>query len=714
MLEIIITSSVLILCILAIRKFFMNRINPVLQYSLWLLVLIRLMLPFSFPSPVSIMNAVPEYSRNIGMTDAPIMQAPIMPMVSAGSQFSHPETQEYIQPSHNNTQDVKPNSINPFQIIFAVWLCVFIAILIRILSNNIMFARKIRREAVSLNNFDCRLPVYMLENLPSPCLFGVFKPKIIVSARVMDQNHIKYVLAHELCHYRYKDNWLSLLRSLCCALYWFNPLVWIAAHASKIDCEMACDERVIKHYADDDRINYGKALLSLVHCKREDLLTLSTAAAGKNMKRRILMIAGKRKTFVLAAILCLTLISAIGAITFTGAEVRANNTQAEKVPDILGDSEEDAFTLTPPPTPNAILTNTPIPTVTPVAISEVSYLENAYTLLNEIPSIVEQYNEFVLAKYKQYSVPITKEQVKSFDFINWIPVDEPDENIRSARMFSDIDAVTGKYALSIGDTSNCIIFSSDCEAAWLNTIALNRGYEDAIEYKIPAETVKLIKPMCEELLSGSPMAKILEDDAIQIAELEKQQKLLKVQTLHPDDFIAEVHNILNSSARQEGLTDDSITIALSRYSGGRRDARISYNMVRGLADKLQTSSWEPESIWNEILDYQPVQTFETTFEYTPIDNTRPLLPDPSYLASRNNIDIPSDYNASYFSFYPAINVVQVSINMMVSLNEYPGVEFPKTECCRFILSPETSASIKAAFEDVLREYGEDIDTTNMP
>jgi len=86
MLEIIITSSVLILCILAIRKFFMNRINPVLQYSLWLLVLIRLMLPFSFPSPVSIMNAVPEYSRNISMTDAPIMQAPIMPMVSAGSQ----------------------------------------------------------------------------------------------------------------------------------------------------------------------------------------------------------------------------------------------------------------------------------------------------------------------------------------------------------------------------------------------------------------------------------------------------------------------------------------------------------------------------------------------------------------------------------------------------------------------------------------------------
>ena len=308
MIEIIITSSILILCVLVIRKFFMNRINPVFQYSLWLLVLIRLALPFSFPSPISVMNAVPEYSQNASTSEMTFIQAPIMPKTPANMQFSHSKTQDYIPPGSHDTQAEKVSIIESINIFFIIWLCVFIAILMRIITNNIIFARKIRREAVLLDDLDCSLPVYIMEGLPSPCLFGILKPKIIISPEAGDQSLLKYVLAHELCHYRYKDNWLSLLRSLCCAVYWFNPLIWIAAHASKMDCEMACDERVIKHYDDNDRIDYGKTLLSLVHGNKENLLTLSTAVAGKNMKRRIVMIAGKPKTVVLAVILCFMLI----------------------------------------------------------------------------------------------------------------------------------------------------------------------------------------------------------------------------------------------------------------------------------------------------------------------------------------------------------------------------------------------------------------------
>jgi len=347
MIEIIITSSILILCILVIRKFFMNRISAVLQYSLWLLVLVRLIFPFSFPgSPVSVMNAVPEYSQNSTNTNAPFIQAPLMPAKPSNTQFSQPQFQEnYIPPDSNNTLDDRINNTNPIRLIFIIWLSVFIVILAQIIINNIMFSRKVRRDAVLLYNIDCILPVYMMRDLPSPCLFGVIKPIIIISPGAEDQELLKYVLAHELCHYKYKDNWVSLLRSLCCAVYWFNPLVWIAARASKIDCEMACDERVVKRFNDRERINYGAALLSLIQGKTDKLLSLSTAAAGNDMKRRITMIAKKRKTVVITVLLCLMLIVTIGAITFTGAEAKSNSIQDEKVPNVNGKSEEDALAL---------------------------------------------------------------------------------------------------------------------------------------------------------------------------------------------------------------------------------------------------------------------------------------------------------------------------------------------------------------------------------
>jgi len=343
MIEIIITSSVLILCILLIRKFFMNRISAVLQYSLWFLVLVRLIFPFSFPgSPVSVMNAVPKYSQNSTNANAPFIQAPIMPTKPSNSQYSQSLIQEdYIPPISNETQEDKTNGINPISLIFIIWFSVFIIILAQIIINNIMFARKVRREAVLLDNIDCSLPVYMMRDLPSPCLFGVIKPMIIVSPVAVDQDLLKYVLAHELCHYKYKDNWMSLLRSLCCAVYWFNPLVWVAAHASKIDCEMACDERVIKRFSDKERINYGATLLSLIQGKKDNLLSLSTAAAGNDMKRRITLIAKRRKTVVIAVLLCLILIVSIGAVTFTGAQIKANASQADNATSVVGMAEED-------------------------------------------------------------------------------------------------------------------------------------------------------------------------------------------------------------------------------------------------------------------------------------------------------------------------------------------------------------------------------------
>lgn len=75
---------------------------------------------------------------------------------------------------------------------------------------------------------------------------------------------LRHVLAHETAHARHLDPLWSLLRSVCLAVYWFDPLVWIAAAVSKADGELACDEAAIQALGEGERIPYGKTLLSLI------------------------------------------------------------------------------------------------------------------------------------------------------------------------------------------------------------------------------------------------------------------------------------------------------------------------------------------------------------------------------------------------------------------------------------------------------------------
>ena len=133
-------------------------------------------------------------------------------------------------------------------------------------------------------------------------------------------------------------------------------------------------------------------------------------------------------------------------------------------------------------------------TITPAP----KYIETARDFLKEIPPIIDQYNNgFTIGYYKQYgTVPITKDQLKLFDFENWIPVDEPNEAIREEKI-SDINDIVseGIYVLVICDEINYLLLSNDCKTAWMETIVQNKGYPRSLEYQVPDETAKNIKAL---------------------------------------------------------------------------------------------------------------------------------------------------------------------------------------------------------------------------
>ncbi|MDE6260672.1 MAG: M56 family metallopeptidase, partial [Oscillospiraceae bacterium] len=202
------------------------------------------------------------------------------------------------------------------------WLAGSAAVALILLVSNLWFYWKLRRERVSLDEADCPLRVYTAVGLPSPCLFGVFRPAIYVTPEAAaDPDMLRHVLAHEYTHYRQGDHLWSLLRCGALAAHWWNPLVWLAAVLSQRDAELACDEGALKRLGDGERAGYGNTLLNLVTAKPRpaDLLRCATTMAGdkKSLKERISRIAKAPKRVIWAVVVAV-LVTALACVCAFG------------------------------------------------------------------------------------------------------------------------------------------------------------------------------------------------------------------------------------------------------------------------------------------------------------------------------------------------------------------------------------------------------------
>lgn len=356
MLQWIISSSVLIAVILLLRLLLKGRISLRLQYGLWALVLLRLLLPFTIgSSPISVSNFAPTEAQTpppvvaVDRESADQDQTPIVvpdqnrqPQVedqipqSQTPVNQQPDTQQPITQQPVTQAPTEPaatdshNKINlsTAEILQILWVVGSVAVGIWFAAVNLRMHRKLRvsRRPVEVEN--CSLPVYVSDQVDTPCLFGLFRPAIYLTENCLgDESTLRYAIVHEQTHYRHLDFLWALLRCLCLALHWYNPLVWWAALASQKDAELACDESVLRRLGDSDRAPYGRALLRLTCEKRPRILSVSTTMTGstKNIKERITMIVKKPKmaVYTLIAVLLITAI-AIGC-TFTGAEKDATD-----------------------------------------------------------------------------------------------------------------------------------------------------------------------------------------------------------------------------------------------------------------------------------------------------------------------------------------------------------------------------------------------------
>ncbi len=186
---------------------------------------------------------------------------------------------------------------------------------------------------------ESELPVYVCVAVGMPCMFGLIHPAVYLTQDVLDEKTLCYVLCHENTHYIHRDHLWALVRLLCVCIHWFNPLVWMAAYLSRQDCELACDEETIERLGNENRISYGRALLSLSVQGREILgaLRFSTTMSGrkKQLKERLQIIARQPKRHKSVLMMVLAGLSIIIVTTFTGGkDVKAVEGTVFEEPDV--------------------------------------------------------------------------------------------------------------------------------------------------------------------------------------------------------------------------------------------------------------------------------------------------------------------------------------------------------------------------------------------
>lgn len=242
-----IAAGWLILAVIALRLL-LRRAPKRFRLLLWAVVGLRLALPWSIESALSLIPSAQTLPEGIMLERAPVLDTGISALNGA------------INPGF--TAAFTPElgvSANPLQVLLpiaaAFWMLGAAAMLLWALVSWLRLRKRVR-EAVRLeeNVYECEIT--------SPFVLGLFRPRIYLPFS-LENGERELVLAHERAHITAGDHIIKPLGWLLLAAHWYNPLVWLAYALFCRDIELACDERVVRGLSLSDRADYSQALLDL-------------------------------------------------------------------------------------------------------------------------------------------------------------------------------------------------------------------------------------------------------------------------------------------------------------------------------------------------------------------------------------------------------------------------------------------------------------------
>ena len=273
-------ASWVILAVILLRLL-LRRAPKWMTCALWTIVALRLICPFSIESMFSLIPSAEIVSpAELQFSESPAIDTGI------------PAINNTLNPIIQDSLAAAPEaSVNQVQIlIFAghvIWL-VGLTVMLGYAAVSFLRVRRMLAEAVASQE-----NVYLCDAVNSPFIFGLLHPGIYLPSNI-DEAQLDYVLAHERSHLKRLDHVWKTLGYFLLAVYWFNPLVWIAYFLLCKDIELACDERVIQDLDMDERKAYSKALVAFSMKRR--MITFCPIAFGEvSIKERVKTVLNYKK-----------------------------------------------------------------------------------------------------------------------------------------------------------------------------------------------------------------------------------------------------------------------------------------------------------------------------------------------------------------------------------------------------------------------------------
>lgn len=358
------SGLLLILLLFFCKPLFKNKFSKQWQYYIWLIVIARLLLPFSLKTNF-VENVFQKIDNITSQTDTILkfkQNIPISEKISIPENSTSTDketvTETNIQ-SKPFTQLVR----NIFTIltknIGTLWIIIAIVLLIRKITIYQSFVNYIKAgqtevfdiellerfgELVEQAGIKKAVALYANNLISSPLLIGFFRPCIVLPSTQLSDSDFQYTILHELTHYKHKDMFYKWLVQITICLHWFNPFVYLMSYEINRCCELSCDETVIKKLDDKGKEAYGDTLLNAIKIKgnyKNSLASITLNEGKKLLKERLdAIILVKKKTFLsITTCIMFTIIlcfgaSITGAYTFIPNVDKIDKTEKSNIPNI--------------------------------------------------------------------------------------------------------------------------------------------------------------------------------------------------------------------------------------------------------------------------------------------------------------------------------------------------------------------------------------------
>ncbi len=320
-LQLSITASFLMIAVMVLRAVFINRIPHRIFNFLWLICIVKLVIPFEISSRFSIFNYVGNTDSGGSIVNH--NPVPVNPIPTTNVPVQNVENAIINNPLYPVMEQVTP--INYMAVIWIIGFIVLLGFF------SFSYIKNIKKLSCSLPNNDIdisniidkysfkrKVEIRQSDLIISPLTYGIFKPVIALpkAMNLDNSEQLEHALLHELIHIKRFDALQKLLLMFILCLHWFNPIVWMMVILANRDIEMACDEGVLNILGIDKRSKYA---LSLIKFEENKIALNPMCMFNKNIsKDRIKKIMKHKKAKIVTVLVAVALI--VGVVAACGTD----------------------------------------------------------------------------------------------------------------------------------------------------------------------------------------------------------------------------------------------------------------------------------------------------------------------------------------------------------------------------------------------------------